>query len=160
MTSLVLDLKEPSPSWNTPPLRRCRRCCDDLLFRVFEGFPGPAIGSIVERVSSLRKDLRNHLYQGLLWSGRRDSNPRPSPWQGADFRSSGSDRFREVRLRPPSFQCVEPIRCCSRAVDPTRDCPTRRDCFDVEVPSSNDATLRGASMEQRFPPGSQTLGSD
>jgi hypothetical protein len=26
--------------------------------------------------------VESGLYQGLLWSGRRDSNPRPSPWQG------------------------------------------------------------------------------
>jgi hypothetical protein len=50
------------------------------------------------------------------WSGRRDSNPRPSPWQGGDFGPSGSAGSPEVRLRAPSFQPVHPVRPCSRAL--------------------------------------------
>jgi hypothetical protein len=50
------------------------------------------------------------------WSGRRDSNPRPSPWQGGDFGPSGSAGSPEVRLRAPSFQLVHPVRPCSRAL--------------------------------------------
>ena len=51
------------------------------------------------------------------WSGRRDSNPRPSPWQGRGFRPSGSGGSPEVRFRPPGFHYVQSVRCCSRALN-------------------------------------------
>jgi hypothetical protein len=54
--SSMSTFQMPSPSWITPPLPRWRRRRDDLVFRLFEGFPGPATGSIVERVSSLREE--------------------------------------------------------------------------------------------------------
>jgi len=38
-----------------------------------------------------------------FWSGRRDSNARPSHWQGGGFRLGGLDRSAGVLLRPPSF---------------------------------------------------------
>jgi hypothetical protein len=50
-----------------------------------------------------------------LWSGRRDWNQRPSPWQGGGIRPIRSGRSPGLRFRPPSFQWVQPIRRCSRA---------------------------------------------
>ena len=50
------------------------------------------------------------------WSGRRDSNPRPSPWQGGGFRPSGSSQSSDLRLGPASFHPVHQIRPCCRAL--------------------------------------------
>jgi hypothetical protein len=52
----------------------------------------------------------------LRWSGRRDSNPRPQPWQGGGFCPRGSNHSPGLLLRPPSFHCVHRIRPCCRAV--------------------------------------------
>ena len=49
-------------------------------------------------------------------SGRRDSNPRPSPWQGGGIRLGGPLPSGEVLFRPSSFHSVLSIRRCSRAV--------------------------------------------
>ena len=35
-----------------------------------------------------------------LWSGRRDSNSRPSPWQGPGWRPCGGGESHDLRLRP------------------------------------------------------------
>ena len=53
---------------------------------------------------------------GRCESGRRDSNPRPSPWQGGGFGLGDLLPTGEVLFRPPSFQPVHRIRPCSRAV--------------------------------------------
>jgi hypothetical protein len=50
------------------------------------------------------------------WSGRRDSNPRPSPWQGGVFRLCNRPHSPVAPFRPPSFHLVQPARRCSRAV--------------------------------------------
>lgn len=42
----------------------------------------------------------------LVWNGRRDSNGRPSPWQGDRFRPFRSGGLPEVRPCPPSFHPV------------------------------------------------------
>ena len=36
----------------------------------------------------------------VRWSGRRDSNPRPSPWQGDLIYLPGFTQFSDVLLRP------------------------------------------------------------
>jgi hypothetical protein len=45
-------------------------------------------------------------HQVLSWSGRRDSNPRPPPWQGGVFFLRGPLLSPAVLFRPPSFQHV------------------------------------------------------
>ena len=52
----------------------------------------------------------------LTWSGRRDSNPRPQPWQGADQGLCRNSQSAGLRLRPPSFQEIHRIMPCCRAV--------------------------------------------
>ena len=49
-------------------------------------------------------------------SGRRDSNPRPQPWQGGDSGPRGSLQSPGLRSCPPSFQPVHRICPCCRAV--------------------------------------------
>jgi hypothetical protein len=52
----------------------------------------------------------------LLWSGRRDSNPRPSPWQGGGIRARGYLQSSGLRMSPSSFHPIHRIRLCCRAV--------------------------------------------
>ena len=72
------------------------------------------------RVSPTRRLLEPHpnkMGSDLAkWSGRRDSDPRPSPWQGDGFRPFGSLWCHEVRFRPPSFHRLHSVRRCSRAL--------------------------------------------
>jgi len=71
------------------------------------------------------------------WSGRRDSNPRPQPWQGADnLGLCRNSQSAGLRLRPPSFQEIHRIIPCCRAVysesgaslPPWRTDPERSSC--------------------------------
>jgi hypothetical protein len=64
--------------------------------------------------------LRGKIFE----SGRRDSNPRPSPWQGGGFRLGGRTHSPVVLFCPPSFQAVYSIRACSRALYYRRNRPS------------------------------------
>ena len=55
------------------------------------------------------------------WSGRRDSNPRPSPWQGDGFRPCSVLRASRRTVPSTSFQPVHWLRRCSRAFFYRRD---------------------------------------
>jgi hypothetical protein len=57
--------------------------------------PDPAGGPVVER--DTHAQLVPKAGQRVPWSGRRDSNPRPPPWQGRS-------------VRPPPFACDHPGR--------------------------------------------------
>ena len=52
--------------------------------------------------------VEHHLDQHTLWSGRRDSNPRPSPWQGDDSVRLVCSGLPPCGVRPPSFH---PVHC-------------------------------------------------
>ena len=41
-----------------------------------------ALDHLAEPVEATEKPQNPLLCRGFAWSGRRDSNPRPSPWQG------------------------------------------------------------------------------
>ena len=41
-----------------------------------------ALGRLAEAVEATETPQNPLLSRGFAWSGRRDSNPRPSPWQG------------------------------------------------------------------------------
>ncbi len=71
--------------------------------------PGMLKPTSTRVVSTARGRDSNSTWR-VSWSGRRDSNPRPSPWQNGGVRRSGSARFPEVRFRPPCFQHVDCVR--------------------------------------------------
>jgi len=55
----------------------------------------------------------HHRYLGFLWSGRRDSNPRPSPWQGDCFRpSSPVESLGCVSVHQVSSESSSDPACC------------------------------------------------
>src|SRR5690606_17818172 len=87
----VHDLVREPPDWDAAD-RHCRTCA-------FEGRAGvgPLDGPTNRSMSSVESgrspvtfvhgcpqtDATKPLHgRGFVWSGRRDSNPRPSPWQG------------------------------------------------------------------------------
>ena len=76
---------------------------------------GPSVGGCA--AVPCRRVVGTPLSPDLLrWSGRRDSNPPPSPWQGVGFGPSGSCHSPGLLFRPPSFHLVDSVHRCSRAV--------------------------------------------
>jgi hypothetical protein len=63
---------------------------------------GSIVGSSESTAYGIAKQtgIRNAAELGILESGRRDSNPRPSPWQGGAIGPTNSYKSAEVRLRP------------------------------------------------------------
>jgi hypothetical protein len=69
-----------SPRLSTPGLGPSRRCHIVRRSRRSRGYRcGTGVG---QNVKSRPEAALIHIYQVLYESGRRDSNPRPSPWQG------------------------------------------------------------------------------
>jgi hypothetical protein len=75
--------------------------------------PVQVADTIVRHTRALKLNIPSDL---VRWSGRRDSNPRPPPWQGGGIRPSRSGGSADVRFRPPSSQRVQPVSPCSRAL--------------------------------------------
>ncbi len=108
------------------------------------GDPGLAwLPARVRRALSGRKQLTTCTFSE---SGRRDSNPRPSPWQGEGFCLRGPLQSPDVRLRPPGFQYVHPIRPCSRALYYRPEAP-REVSFNQQPPT--DSVYLGSSIGNR-----------
>src|SRR6202045_4767284 len=60
----------------------------------------------------------NHLYFKAVWSGRRDSNPRPQPWQGCALPLSYT-RILTSRPRAGSLPMPNGLRLCNSFGIPT-----------------------------------------
>ena len=73
------------------------------------------------------------------WSGRRDSNPRPSAWEA---RCCGGLRAAALSLRPPRRPTPPPPRRRSSSFPPSRTCRTR----------SGSAGRRGGSWSRTASP--------
>jgi hypothetical protein len=114
----------PGERWGTPSSSACARSenvCrpSSRPTRSVAGvvtWPAPTApgnrGGTEERISrapseqSLGALLKWPLTWIVLSSGRRDSNPRPSPWQGDSFRPGGPVQSPGLRFHPSSFHGV------------------------------------------------------
>ena len=65
---------------------------------------------------------RQRYYQGFFWSGRRDSNPRPSPWQCNGIRPDSICYVQGVLFCPRNRPLRPPCVALSYTGLPTRDC--------------------------------------
>src|SRR5438445_13032448 len=68
---------------------------------------------------------------GFPWSGRRDSNPRPPPWQGGALPTEPRPRGSYFTLAPGRPEPALAPRRCGKLVDP--DCLGRRHGHDHEL---------------------------
>ncbi len=70
--------------------------------------PGPGAPRSTTGAQSLDHAAHGQRRDEGLWSGRRDSNPRPSPWQGGRDRPSGALRSCELGVCPDSCPARPP----------------------------------------------------
>src|SRR4026208_636280 len=92
------DDQDGDESRNDGPDQPCVTSCPPVVL-------GPAISPAAATRSPTDQDANPTpgSPRALTWSGRRDSNPRPPPWQGAS-------------IRPPACLSTADLRFCLEAV--------------------------------------------